>query len=66
VNCSGHWVSKSERVGRCTSIARMPRDKIRTWQEYKITRNAAHGGAGCSARNGQRRGVKEECKLQAR
>ena len=59
VNCSGHWVSKSEGAGRCGRYG--SKAKIRTWQEYQITRNAAHGGAGCPAGNGQRRGVNEQC-----
>jgi len=59
VNCSGRWVSKSEGAGRCGRYG--SKAIIRTWQEYQITRNAAHGGAGCPAGNGQRRGVNEEC-----
>jgi hypothetical protein len=59
VNCSGRWVSKSEGAGRCGRYG--SKAKIRTWQEYQITRNAAHGGAGCPAGNGQRRGVNEKC-----
>ena len=58
VNCSGRWVSKSEGAGRCGRYG--SKAKIRTWQEYQITRNAAHGGAGCPAGNGQRRGVNEK------
>ena len=60
VNCSGHWVSKSEGAGRCGRYG--SKAKIRTFQEYRITRNAAHGGAGCSAGNGQRRGERTDCR----
>ena len=60
VNCSGRWVSKSEGAGRCGRYG--SKAKIRTWQEYQITRNAAHGGAGCPAGNGQRRSMYYICK----
>lgn len=63
VNCSGHWVSKSEKGDRCDSPRYGPtRYTYNFWQEYQITSNAAHGGAGCPAGNGQRRSMYHICK----
>jgi hypothetical protein len=62
VNCSGHWVSKSEKGRRCNATGRRGKYIYKTWQEYQITRNAAHGGAGCPAGNGQRRYESSTCK----
>jgi hypothetical protein len=62
VNCSGRWVSKSEKGRRCNHYGRRGKYIYKRWQEYQITRNAAHGGAGCPARNGQRRYESSTCK----
>ena len=63
VNCSGRWVSKSEKGGRCPSPRYgKKRYNYNYWKEYQITRNAAHGGAGCPAGNGQRRSMYYICK----
>ena len=63
VNCSGHWVSKSGKGDRCASPRYGPtRYTYNFWQEYQITSNAAHGGAGCPAGNGQRRSMYHICK----
>jgi hypothetical protein len=63
VNCSGRWVSKSEKGDRCASPRYgKKRYNYNFWQEYQITRNAAHGGAGCPAGNGQRRSMYYICK----
>ena len=62
VNCSGRWVSKSEKGRRCNATGRRGKYIYKRWQEYQITRNAAHGGAGCPAGNGQRRYESSPCK----
>jgi hypothetical protein len=63
VNCSGHWVYKEQKERKCSSPrygkARYTHNR---WQEYQITRNAAHGGAGCPAGNGQRQPLISVCK----
>ena len=63
VDCVGSWVYKSSHRGDCCGVGRY-RCKSRyrtTWQEYQITRNAAHGGRGCPAGNGQRRNQQTLC-----
>ena len=65
VDCVGSWVYKSSHRGDCCNSGRAEnRCKSRyrtTWHEYQITRNAAHGGAGCPAGNGQRRNQQTLC-----
>ena len=61
VNCSGRWVSKSEKGRRCNATGRRGKYIYKRWQEYQITRNAAHGGRGCPAGNGQRRNQQTLC-----
>ena len=51
VNCVGGWHSERPHC----PIGMGSRKKY----QYRISRNAAHGGAGCPAGNGQRRGVNE-------
>ena len=63
VNCSGRWVYKEQKERKCSSPRYgKKRYTHKRWQEYQITRNAAHGGRGCPAGNGQRQPLVSVCK----
>ena len=61
INCSGRWVGKTEKGRRCNATGRRGKYIFTRWEEFQITRNAAHGGS-CPHSNGQRRYQSSTCR----